>query len=38
MGGNKAAGRKRHYRVNTERHLLLALVGPADENDRDGAR
>ena len=31
-------GRKRHYLVDTEGHLLLVLVGPADEDDRDGAR
>jgi putative transposase len=32
------AGRKRHYLVDTEGHLLVAAVGPADEDDRDGAR
>jgi transposase len=32
------SGRKRHYLVDTEGHLLLAGVGPADEDDRDGAR
>ena len=31
-------GRKRHYLVDVEGHLLLVLVGPADEDDREGAR
>ena len=31
-------GRKRHYLVDTEGHLLVAGVGPADEDDREGAR
>src|SRR4051794_23100660 len=31
--GKKVAGRKRHYLVDTEGHLLLVLVGPADEDD-----
>jgi hypothetical protein len=34
MGGKKVGGRKRHYLVDTEGHLLLVLVGPADEDDR----
>jgi putative transposase len=38
MGGKKVAGRKRHYLVDTEGDLLLVVVGPADEDDRDGAR
>src|SRR3712207_5497334 len=38
MGEKKVGGRKRHYLVDTEGHLLLVLVGPADEDDRDGAR
>ncbi len=38
MGGKKVRGRKRHYLVDVEGHLLLALVGPADEDDREGAR
>jgi putative transposase len=37
-GGKKVAGRKRHYLVDTDGHLLLVLVGPADEDDRVGAR
>ena len=32
------AGRKRHYLVDTEGHLLGVAVGPADEDDRVGAR
>lgn len=31
-------GRKRHYLVDTEGHLLLVVVGPADADDREGAR
>lgn len=31
-------GRKRHYLVDVEGHLLGVLVGPADEDDREGAR
>lgn len=38
MGGKKVTGRKRHYLVDTEGHLLFVLVGPADEDDRAGAR
>ena len=38
MGGKKVAGRKRHYLVDTQGHLLVAAVGPADEDDREGAR
>ena len=38
MGEKKVAGRKRHYLVDTDGHLLLVLVGPADEDDRVGAR
>ena len=32
------AGRKRHYLVDTEGHLLAVLVHEADVNDREGAR
>jgi putative transposase len=38
MGEKKVAGRKRHYLVDTEGDLLLVVVGPADEDDREGAR
>jgi putative transposase len=38
MGGKKVRGRKRHYLVDVEGHLLGVLVGPADEDDREGAR
>ncbi len=31
-------GRKRHYLVDTEGHLLAVLVEAADRTDRDGAR
>jgi putative transposase len=32
------AGRKRHYLVDTEGHLLAVVVHEADVNDREGAR
>lgn len=38
MGGKKVQGRKRHYLVDTEGHLLAVLVHEADVNDREGAR
>lgn len=38
MGGKKVQGRKRHYLVDTEGHLLAVLVERADIADRDGAR
>jgi putative transposase len=36
--GRKVAGRKRHYLVDTEGHLLAVVVHAADVNDREGAR
>jgi putative transposase len=38
MGEKKVQGRKRHYLVDTEGHLLAVLVEAADRTDRDGAR
>ncbi len=38
MGGKKVNGRKRHYLVDTEGHLLAVLVHEANVNDREGAR
>ena len=38
MGGKIINGRKRHYLVDTEGHLLAVLVEPADRADRDAAR
>jgi putative transposase len=38
MGGKKVHGRKRHYLVDTEGHLLGVLVCEAGVNDREGAR
>ena len=38
MGGKKVRGRKRHYLVDTEGHLLAVLVERADIGDRDAAR
>jgi putative transposase len=38
MGGKKVQGRKRHYLVDVEGHLLAVLVERADLADRDGAR
>jgi putative transposase len=37
-GGKKVAGRKRHYLVDTEGHLLAVIVHAADVDDREGAR
>ncbi len=37
-GARKVAGRKRHYLVDTEGHLLAVLVHEANVNDREGAR
>src|SRR5919199_565023 len=36
--GKKVSGRKRHYLVDTEGHLLAVLVYAADIGDREGAR
>src|SRR3954466_12764520 len=38
MAEKKINGRKRHYLVDTEGHLLAVLVEAADRTDRDGAR
>ena len=38
MGEKKVQGRKRHYLVDTEGHLLAVLVYAADVDDREGAR
>jgi putative transposase len=38
MGGKKVTGRKRHYLVDTEGHLLAVLVERADIGDREAAR
>jgi putative transposase len=38
MGEKKVQGRKRHYLVDTEGHLLAILVHEANVNDREGAR
>ena len=38
MGEKKVQGRKRHYLVDVEGHLLAVLVERADLADRDGAR
>src|SRR5207248_11138112 len=38
MGEKKVQGRKRHYLVDVEGHLLAVLVERADIADRDGAR
>jgi putative transposase len=37
-GGKKIAGRKRHILVDTEGHLLVAVVHAANLHDRDGGR
>jgi putative transposase len=38
MGGQKVNGRKRHYLVDTEGHLLAVLVHAANVDEREGAR
>jgi putative transposase len=38
MGEKKVKGRKRHFLVDTEGHLLAVLVEAANRGDRDGAR
>jgi putative transposase len=38
MGEKKVQGRKRHYLVDTEGHLLAVLVEGADRADREAAR
>jgi putative transposase len=38
MGEKNINGRKRHYLVDTEGHLLAVLVERADRTDRDAAR
>ncbi len=38
MGGKKVKGRKRHFLVDTEGHLLAVLVEAANRGDREGAR
>ena len=38
MGEKNITGRKRHYLVDTEGHLLAVLVERADRTDRDAAR
>ena len=37
-GGKNVRGRKRHFLVDTEGHLLAVLVEAANRGDRDGAR
>ena len=37
-GGKKVNGRKRHYLVDTEGHLLAVLVHAANVDEREGAR
>src|SRR5262245_38867212 len=37
-GGKKVKGRKRHFLVDTEGHLLAVLVEAANGGDREGAR
>src|SRR3954447_19305010 len=37
-GGKNVKGRKRHFLVDTEGHLLAVLVEAANRGDRDGAR
>jgi putative transposase len=38
MGGKKVNGRKRHYLVDTQGHVLAVLVTAADMGDRAAAR
>ena len=38
MGEKNVKGRKRHFLVDTEGHLLAVLVEAANRGDRDGAR
>jgi putative transposase len=38
MGEKKVKGRKRHFLVDTEGHLLAVLVAAANGGDREGAR
>jgi transposase len=38
MGGKNVKGRKRHFLVDTEGHLLAVLVAAANRGDREGVR
>ncbi len=38
MGGKRVKGRKRHFLVDTEGHLLAVLVEATNRGDREGAR